>query len=100
MSTTLKSRELTVKPSFNESTTKTYTFDKVFGPECDQPTLYEEVVSPMLHEVLTGFNCTIFAYGQVGVFFLCYKASEVVIRRKLTHTNRPEPVKLIPCWVI
>jgi kinesin family protein 11 len=61
-----KSRELVLKPSLSEPLTKTYTFDKVFGPDCDQATIYEDVVSGMLQEVLLGYNCTIFAYGQTA----------------------------------
>ncbi|RPD66242.1 kinesin-domain-containing protein [Lentinus tigrinus ALCF2SS1-7] len=47
-------------------TTRTYPFDMVFGPEADQATIYQDVVHPMLEEVLTGYNCTLFAYGQTG----------------------------------
>ncbi|ORY21377.1 putative microtubule motor [Naematelia encephala] len=47
-------------------TTKTYPFDKVFGPEADQTTVFTEVAEGMLDEVLAGYNCTIFAYGQTG----------------------------------
>lgn len=46
--------------------TRTYPFDAVFGPEADQAMIYQEVVSPMLEEVLLGYNCTLFAYGQTG----------------------------------
>ncbi|KIY61043.1 kinesin-domain-containing protein [Cylindrobasidium torrendii FP15055 ss-10] len=46
--------------------TRTYPFDLVFGPEADQALLYHEVVNPMLEEVLAGYNCTLFAYGQTG----------------------------------
>lgn len=45
---------------------KTYQFDKVFSPASDQGMIFDEVVSPILDEVLNGFNCTIFAYGQTG----------------------------------
>ncbi|EMC94377.1 hypothetical protein BAUCODRAFT_35587 [Baudoinia panamericana UAMH 10762] len=45
---------------------KTYQFDKVFSPAADQGMIFEEVVAPILDEVLAGFNCTIFAYGQTG----------------------------------
>ncbi|KAK6502834.1 kinesin motor protein cin8 [Arthrobotrys musiformis] len=45
---------------------KTYMFDRVFGPEADQSMIYDDVVAPILEEVLAGFNCTIFAYGQTG----------------------------------
>ena len=45
---------------------KTYGFDSVFGPEADQTIVYREVVENMLDEVIAGYNCTIFAYGQTG----------------------------------
>ncbi|EPX70804.1 kinesin-like protein Cut7 [Schizosaccharomyces octosporus yFS286] len=45
---------------------KTYAFDKVFGPEADQLMLFEHAVSPILTQVLNGYNCTVFAYGQTG----------------------------------
>jgi len=45
---------------------KTYQFDKVFSPAATQEMVFQEVVSPILDEVMGGFNCTIFAYGQTG----------------------------------
>ncbi|CAE7205401.1 hypothetical protein CFE70_008614 [Pyrenophora teres f. teres 0-1] len=45
---------------------KTYQFDKVFSPAADQNMIFEDVVLPILNEVVDGFNCTIFAYGQTG----------------------------------
>ncbi|KAF7294898.1 Kinesin motor domain-containing protein [Mycena indigotica] len=45
---------------------RTYPFDVVFGPEADQALIYHEVVAPMLEEVVMGYNCTLFAYGQTG----------------------------------
>jgi kinesin family protein 11 len=46
--------------------TRTYPFDLVFGPEADQAMIYHDVVSPMLEQVIQGYNCTLFAYGQTG----------------------------------
>jgi kinesin family member 11 len=46
--------------------TRTYPFDLVFGPEADQALLYHDVVAPLLSEVMQGYNCTLFAYGQTG----------------------------------
>ncbi|KAL0410132.1 UNVERIFIED_CONTAM: Kinesin-like protein KIN-5C [Sesamum latifolium] len=45
---------------------RVFTFDKVFGPNAQQKDLYEQAVVPIVNEVLEGFNCTIFAYGQTG----------------------------------
>lgn len=38
----------------------------MFGPSAQQKDLYEQAVVPIVNEVLEGFNCTIFAYGQTG----------------------------------
>ncbi|KAK3124120.1 hypothetical protein QOZ80_8AG0640690 [Eleusine coracana subsp. coracana] len=43
-----------------------FTFDKVFGPTAKQKDLYDQAIIPIVNEVLEGFNCTIFAYGQTG----------------------------------
>ncbi len=51
--------------------TKTYPFDRVFGFASDQSLIYNEVVAPMLEQVLTGYNCTLFAYGQTGTGKTC-----------------------------
>ncbi|KAI6167000.1 P-loop containing nucleoside triphosphate hydrolase protein [Pisolithus thermaeus] len=69
-----KSNEITIETSTPVSSlgvvtlppTRTYPFDLVFGPEADQAMIYHEVVSPLLDEVIMGYNCTLFAYGQTG----------------------------------
>ena len=69
-----KGEDITIETSMPTSTfgvvalptTRTYPFDMVFGPEADQATVYNNVVHPMLEEVLLGYNCTLFAYGQTG----------------------------------
>ncbi|KAL0292088.1 UNVERIFIED_CONTAM: Kinesin-like protein KIN-5D [Sesamum calycinum] len=38
----------------------------VFGPSSQQKDLYDQAVWPIVFEVLEGYNCTIFAYGQTG----------------------------------
>ncbi|CAF0822345.1 unnamed protein product, partial [Brachionus calyciflorus] len=38
----------------------------VFGCESMQIDVYNQVVRPVVKEVLEGYNCTIFAYGQTG----------------------------------
>ncbi|XP_077997302.1 kinesin-like protein KIF11 [Glandiceps talaboti] len=49
-----------------KSSKKTFCFDKVFGPDAKQIDVYKSVVVPTIDEVLQGYNCTIFAYGQTG----------------------------------
>ncbi|KAI9706699.1 MAG: kinesin motor protein cin8 [Candelina mexicana] len=59
-----KSVELSMGPSALSN--KTYNFDKVFSSAADQAMIFDDVVTPILDEVLAGYNCTIFAYGQTG----------------------------------
>ena len=55
--------QLTVKQDFE----KTFSFDHVFGPTDSQEKVFNAVVLNMISEVLMGYNCTIFAYGQVDL---------------------------------
>ncbi|XP_012889776.1 PREDICTED: kinesin-like protein KIF11 [Dipodomys ordii] len=50
----------------DKSSRKTYTFDMVFGASTKQIDVYRSVVCPILDEVIMGYNCTVFAYGQTG----------------------------------
>lgn len=45
---------------------KTFTYDHVFGMDATQADVFERVVEPIVDEVLEGYNCTVFAYGQTG----------------------------------
>ncbi|XP_014205799.1 kinesin-like protein Klp61F isoform X2 [Copidosoma floridanum] len=59
-------KEIVVKERPQDKLTKKFTFDKVFGPVSKQIDVYNAVVNPLLEEVLAGYNCTVFAYGQTG----------------------------------
>ena len=61
-------KEVSVKHDIADksSLTKTFGFDKVFDPKSTQLDVYRYVVCPLLEEVLLGYNCTVFAYGQTG----------------------------------
>lgn len=43
-----------------------FSFDYVFGEECDQVTIFEECVLNLVDAAFEGFNATILAYGQTG----------------------------------
>ncbi|KAJ2487716.1 Kinesin- motor protein [Coemansia sp. RSA 2320] len=43
-----------------------YHYDGVFGPKATQEHIYDQIGCPTLDNVMKGFNCTIFAYGQTG----------------------------------
>ncbi|XP_062590194.1 kinesin-like protein KIF11-A [Saccostrea cucullata] len=60
-------REVIVKERLGVNpNTKTFFFDHVFPPAAKQIDVYKKVVTPIVDEVLMGYNCTIFAYGQTG----------------------------------
>lgn len=59
-------REVLVKSAFDKHSSKKFTFDRAFGPESKQSDVYQHVASPLIDEVLAGYNCTVFAYGQTG----------------------------------
>ncbi|XP_061204985.1 kinesin-like protein KIF11 [Neopsephotus bourkii] len=50
----------------DKTSRKTYTFDMVFGAQAKQIDVYRSVLCPILDEVIMGYNCTVFAYGQTG----------------------------------
>ncbi|KAB8337202.1 hypothetical protein FH972_021504 [Carpinus fangiana] len=62
----IKGKNVDLSMGANALSNKTYTFDRVFSPAADQAMVFDEVVAPIMDEVLAGFNCTIFAYGQTG----------------------------------
>lgn len=53
-------------PAAGANSKKTYTYDHVFGPDATQADVFEGIVKPIVDEVLQGYNCTVFAYGQTG----------------------------------
>ena len=48
---------------------KSFTFDGVYDENSSQKQVYEGVVRPVVDEVLQGYNCTVFAYGQVRMYW-------------------------------
>ncbi|XP_052126532.1 kinesin-like protein KIF11-A [Frankliniella occidentalis] len=58
--------EISVKDSKQSNAYKKFTFNNVFGPNSAQIDVYRAVVAPLIDEVLSGYNCTVFAYGQTG----------------------------------
>ncbi|EFN84783.1 Bipolar kinesin KRP-130 [Harpegnathos saltator] len=59
-------KEVVVRERPLDKHSRKFTFDKVFGPTSKQIDVYNAVVNPLLEEVLAGYNCTVFAYGQTG----------------------------------
>ncbi|XP_043480001.1 kinesin-like protein Klp61F [Leptopilina heterotoma] len=59
-------KDVVVRERPNDKISKKFSFDRVFGPHSKQIDVYNAVVHPLLDEVLAGYNCTVFAYGQTG----------------------------------
>lgn len=49
-----------------KKTSRTWEFDKVYGMYSTQLQIFHESVAPILEEAISGFNCTVFAYGPTG----------------------------------
>ncbi|XP_075159680.1 kinesin-like protein at 61F [Haematobia irritans] len=62
----LSPKEILTRHTLDSKLTKKFTFDRTFGPESRQVDVYSAVVGPLIEEVLSGYNCTVFAYGQTG----------------------------------
>ena len=54
-----------------EGSQNTFNFDRVFGAESTQVQVFEESARPLIGDVLSGYNATIFAYGQTGTGKVC-----------------------------
>eukprot|EP00983_Pelagomonas_calceolata_P091170 1157512-Pelagomonas_calceolata.AAC.1 len=64
-----------------------YTLDHVFGPNWTTHRIYEATTQPLLHKVISGFNSTVFAYGQTSS------------GKTYTMRGTPEDAGLIPLAV-
>ena len=61
------SNKVLIKEKINASSTmRPFTFDRVFGENSKQKDVYKSVVGPLIDQVMQGYNCTVFAYGQTG----------------------------------
>ncbi|XP_033255213.1 kinesin-like protein Klp61F [Drosophila miranda] len=96
----LNPREILPRHTLDSKLTKKFPFDRSFGPESKQCDVYAVVVSPLIEELLSGYNCTVFAYGQTGTgkthTMVGYESAElkssweddsdvVIIPRALSH---------------
>lgn len=59
--------EVTVVKGFSEKAVRhSYRFDNVFGAFTTQEEVFQQTLSPIVSDVLKGFESTVFAYGQTG----------------------------------
>ena len=50
----------------NSKSEKIFSLDQIFPPNVAQEHIFTSICEPMLSSFLSGYNCTIFAYGQTG----------------------------------
>jgi len=55
-----------VERSKSSESAKNFVFDQVFSCDSRQNEVFDAVVKPLIDQVLDGYNCTVFAYGQTG----------------------------------
>ncbi|KAJ3154072.1 Kinesin-like protein kif22 [Geranomyces michiganensis] len=65
LATTITESTVTIPKPYHDSATKSYSFDRVFGPAATQADVFAQV-EPLLRDVLAGRNVSVFAYGQTG----------------------------------
>lgn len=56
-------KEITIKCKNQE---RKYKVDHVFGEEASQLDVYNTVITPYINDAISGYNCTVFAYGPTG----------------------------------
>ena len=50
-----------------------FTFDRVFDNDTTQSLLFNSSVAPVIDQVVSGYSCTVFAYGQTGKLLILLK---------------------------
>ena len=59
----VKNSEVFVHRPGGDEAPKHFTFDDVYDFKCTQKEIYENCASPIIDNILEGYNGTIFAYG-------------------------------------
>lgn len=59
-------KEVSVMVAGSAGKVESYHFDKVFDSGSTQEQVYQHVAAEIVEEMLRGYNCTVFAYGQTG----------------------------------
>lgn len=63
---TIDSQQNEAKIILDNKCVRSFFYNKVFGPDSTQEEVYDAVVSPLIEQIVSGFNCTVFAYGPTG----------------------------------
>ena len=71
-----------------EDSQNNFQFDRIFGQDSTQSDVFEDTAVHLINDVLMGYNATVFAYGQTGIFSRFTKNScslIVYLNRFLNH---------------
>lgn len=60
---------------------QTFVFDQVID-KASQQEIYDDLIQPMVRQVLDGFHCTVLAYGQTGTGKISTKYIYFAINKK------------------
>ncbi|XP_075212973.1 kinesin-like protein KIF11 [Lycorma delicatula] len=63
---TARNKEILISDKNSDKHFRTFTFDKVLDADVSQADVFRTAMSPLIEDVLAGYNCTVFAYGQSG----------------------------------
>ena len=63
---TEKKEIVVIRGAGNRQQRTTYNFDNVLGTQSSQEEVFQQTIQPVIPDVLGGFECTMFAYGQTG----------------------------------
>jgi hypothetical protein len=63
---TMEDRKVIIDKADGTTPPKDFTFDHCYYVDSTQTEVYRDLGSPLLNQVVDGFNATIFAYGQTG----------------------------------
>lgn len=63
--TCVKYGEQNIEVKTEDSENK-FNFDAIFGMDSTQEFVFTNIAGPLIHDVLSGYNATILAYGQSG----------------------------------
>ena len=67
VTTSTERKEVTiVKGSGKAQVRTTFNFDNVFGSFTTQEEIFHQTLEPVIGDVMSGYESTIFAYGQTG----------------------------------
>jgi len=62
----VKDNWVEVQGEYKKKKKTKYTFDFVYPHHTTQEHLFQTSIAPIIDDVIQGFNCTVFAYGQTG----------------------------------